>query len=195
MPSFMHLNESPINKTTFYSKILGSEVTDERLKDSLWNKLLEQSKVVSKGLEEYDIGVNEPNELLALIAYINTIPGKPKPIAKPVTADQPPIKDSIFWYNNPTLLANLNKPESIQSGKQLYGAYCKVCHGDMQQGLPAIGPNLRDSIWKHGGEPFEIAITISNGIPGRMIGWKSTLNQRDIESLVAFILSLSETKN
>ena len=72
------------------------------------------------------------------------------------------------------------------SGKALYSSLaCVGCHGDQAQG-GQIGPTLH-----HLGDPdAKVACNIENGFPGRMPAYKKTLNDTQINALVAYIQSL-----
>lgn len=69
---------------------------------------------------------------------------------------------------------------------QTYATYCASCHGTNLEG--GQGSSLVDGVWKYGGSDNEIAASIRNGYPDMgMIGWKDTLSEDEIRSLVIFI--------
>jgi len=69
---------------------------------------------------------------------------------------------------------------------QTYATYCASCHGTNLEG--GQGSSLVDGVWKYGGSDNEIAASIRDGYPDLgMVGWKDTLSENEIRSLVIFI--------
>ncbi len=78
----------------------------------------------------------------------------------------------------------------IEAGQKTYGRNCVACHGAVGQGN-AIGPNLVDNYWLHGGDIKNVFTSISEGIPNKgMISWKSQLSPTDIRDVSIYIISL-----
>jgi len=87
-----------------------------------------------------------------------------------------------------------------ETGRTLFGDNCAVCHGRDAKGGRGF-PNLTTSSWLWGGTPEAIAETIRVGInsthPDSRIsqmpafGQDSILKREDIESVIAYVLSLS----
>lgn len=89
--------------------------------------------------------------------------------------------DDLFWDMS-------DNPAFVSAGQSAYESYCIACHGKELQG--GIGFNLVDAEWVHGGQPSEIYVTIDKGIPAKgMQAWGTTLGQKRIAEVVAYILS------
>lgn len=81
----------------------------------------------------------------------------------------------------------------IAAGKKIYTGTCFPCHGANGEGN-AVGPNLTDKYWLHGGSLGNVFKTISNGIPDKgMQAWGKTFSPTDIKNLSSFVLSLQGT--
>lgn len=82
-----------------------------------------------------------------------------------------------------------HKVESyIAAGKQLYGNLCAACHGENGKG--SVGPDLTASTYKYGKSRTEIAKSIGEGRPNGMPGFKTQINDEQVEGLVEYLLSL-----
>jgi cytochrome c oxidase cbb3-type subunit 3 len=81
-------------------------------------------------------------------------------------------------------------PEQIKAaGKVVFDKICYVCHGKFGEGL--VGPNFTDEYWIHGGRPEDLLKVINEGVVEKgMISYKSQLNKTQINSVIAYILSL-----
>lgn len=82
------------------------------------------------------------------------------------------------------------KKESVEQGKALFAANCAACHGAAGEG--GIGPDLTDEDYKYGHTLEDITTTISQGRPGGMPAFGNQFSKDEIDSLAAFVLSLSE---
>jgi mono/diheme cytochrome c family protein len=82
-------------------------------------------------------------------------------------------------------------PELVKSGGKLFLTQCVACHAlTLPAGLPQ---NLKDDKWLHGSKPDEIAAAIADGAPAKaMPAFGKTLKPAQIQSLVAYILSLQQ---
>lgn len=82
----------------------------------------------------------------------------------------------------------------IAAGKKIFAGTCFPCHGANGEGN-AVGPNLTDKYWLHGGALGDVYKTIVNGVPDKgMQAWGRTYSPDDIRNLSSFILSLQGTK-
>lgn len=95
-------------------------------------------------------------------------------------------------YQNVQLAAlrpfNGDKQTAIE-GRQLFLKYnCYGCHGGLAGG--AMGPSLRDSVWKFGGTDDQIRATILQGRPAGMPAWKGVIPDSDISKIIVYIHSL-----
>ncbi len=80
-------------------------------------------------------------------------------------------------------------PAAVAAGKALYQSRCEACHAPKGEGK--TGPNLTDRFWLHGGDTKSIYMTISGGYPKLgMPEWRNVLEDRQVEELVAYVLTL-----
>jgi cytochrome c oxidase cbb3-type subunit 3 len=95
--------------------------------------------------------------------------------------------DAKFWE----MAAN---PVFVEAGKQTFASLCTPCHLASMRGKSenptAVGPDLTDTAWIHGGTPKEIYNTVSKGVLVKgMPTWEPVLGQKKVAEVVAFILS------
>ncbi len=82
---------------------------------------------------------------------------------------------------------------AIAAGKSIYDANCVACHGSAGEGN-AVGPNLTDKYWLHGGDIKDIFKTVKYGWPEKgMQSWKETLSPVKIAQVSNYVLSLVGT--
>lgn len=84
--------------------------------------------------------------------------------------------------------------KGIAEGKKIFSGTCFPCHGGNGEGN-AVGPNLTDEYWLHGGSLGDVFKTINNGVPDKgMQAWGKTFSPTDIKNISSFILSLQGSK-
>lgn len=84
--------------------------------------------------------------------------------------------------------------KGIAEGRKIFSGTCFACHGGNGEGN-AVGPNLTDEYWLHGGSLGDVFKTISNGVPDKgMQAWGKTFSPTDIKNISSFILSLQGSK-
>ncbi len=84
--------------------------------------------------------------------------------------------------------------KGIAEGKKIFNGTCFPCHGGNGEGN-AVGPNLTDEYWLHGGALGDVFKTITNGVPDKgMQAWGRTFSPADIKNISSFILSLQGSK-
>jgi cytochrome c oxidase cbb3-type subunit 3 len=77
----------------------------------------------------------------------------------------------------------------LQAGGALFKNVCSPCHGEHGEG--AVGPNLTDEYWLHGGKVKDIFKTIKHGVPEKgMVAWEKSMNGKQISDIASYILSL-----
>lgn len=82
----------------------------------------------------------------------------------------------------------------IEAGKAIYNANCAACHlvslrGKGESAI-AIGPDLTDTAWIHGGTPTQIHELIAKGVITKgMPTWGPVLGPKKITEVTAYILS------
>ncbi|MBI2814036.1 MAG: c-type cytochrome [Opitutae bacterium] len=95
--------------------------------------------------------------------------------------------DRLFWEMS-------RNPVFIDAGKQTYQSLCVPCHLPSLRGKSenpaAVGPDLTDTAWLHGGTPKEIYVTVAKGVVAKgMLAWEPVLGQKKTAEVVAYLLS------
>ena len=85
-------------------------------------------------------------------------------------------------------------PAFTDAGKQTFTSLCAACHlGSMRgksENPAAVGPDLTDTAWIHGGTPKEVFATVAKGVVAKgMPAWEPMLGQKKTAEVVAYILS------
>jgi len=80
------------------------------------------------------------------------------------------------------------------AGKQTFTSLCTPCHLPSMRGKSenpaAVGPDLTDTAWIHGGTPKELYAVVSKGVLAKgMPAWEPVLGQKKTAEVVAYILS------
>ena len=101
---------------------------------------------------------------------------------------------SVSALDDATLWKMSRNPVVVASGRATFNTTCVGCHLASLRGKDenpqAIGVNLTDQIWIHGGRPMEINSTINTGVPAKgMPTWGPILGPKKITELVAYVLS------
>ncbi len=97
------------------------------------------------------------------------------------------LDDASLWQMS-------QNPEFVAAGKAVYDANCAACHLASLRGKgespTAIGPDLTDTTWLHGGRPTEIYDLITKGVLTKgMPTWGPVLGAKKISEVTAYILS------
>lgn len=82
----------------------------------------------------------------------------------------------------------------LESGKAVYLSNCAACHLPSLRGKSespaAIGPDLIDTAWIHGGKPTEVHGVITLGVTAKgMPTWGPVMGAKKIGEVTAYILS------
>jgi len=86
-------------------------------------------------------------------------------------------------------LVPLKDAASLGRGGEQFKKYCISCHGPEAGG--AIGPNLTDDYWIHGGGIKNVYTTIKMGVPAKgMISWQLVFTPKQIQEIASYVLSL-----
>ncbi|MBL7856780.1 MAG: c-type cytochrome [Cyclobacteriaceae bacterium] len=82
----------------------------------------------------------------------------------------------------------------IGSGKEIFTSNnCQSCHR-ADGGGNAIGPNLTDAYWIHGGDIKSIFVTIKNGVVEKgMPAWGKVMSPKDVRDVTFYVMSLQGT--
>jgi cytochrome c oxidase cbb3-type subunit 3 len=86
----------------------------------------------------------------------------------------------------------MSQEQILAAGKVTFDKICYVCHGKFGEGL--VGPNFTDDYWIHGNKPEDLKKVIVDGIIDKgMLSYKSQLSNKQIDQVIAYILSLHGT--
>ena len=101
---------------------------------------------------------------------------------------------SAATLDDATLWKLSQNPAAVAAGKATFTANCVACHLASLRGKAenptAIGPNLTDTAWIHGGTPTEVYHTVTNGVLAKgMPTWGPVLGARKISEVVAYVMS------
>ena len=81
----------------------------------------------------------------------------------------------------------------IAAGKAIFAANCIACHGTAGEGN-AVGPNLTDKYWIHGGGLADVFKSIKYGwVEKGMRSWKDDFSPVQIAQLSSYVKSLAGT--
>jgi len=87
--------------------------------------------------------------------------------------------------------------QEANAGRTLFLTHnCVGCHGGLAGG--AMGPSLRDTVWKYGGTDQAIAASIRDGRPAGMPAWGrassvgqgNTLSNQQIQQIITYVRSM-----
>jgi cytochrome c oxidase cbb3-type subunit 3 len=96
-------------------------------------------------------------------------------------ASAPTIDDASLWKMS-------RNPVFVEAGRTTFNTTCASCHTEKLTG--AIGPNLVDHLWIHGGSPTEVYNTVTQGVLVKgMPSWGPVLGAKKVSEAVAYILS------
>ena len=97
------------------------------------------------------------------------------------------LDDATLWQMSRT-------PAFVEAGRMTFNSNCVACHLASLRGKgespAAIGPDLTDTVWLHGGHPTDVYATITNGVLVKgMPTWGPVLGPKKISEVVAYIFS------
>lgn len=108
--------------------------------------------------------------------------------ARKLRAAQP-----VLEIDENTLTFSPDSTVLIEGGKKVFNDNCSSCHR-ADGGGNAIGPNLTDEHWLHGGHIKNVFSTIKIGVVEKgMPAWGKALSPRQIRDVAFFIMSLQGT--
>ena len=107
---------------------------------------------------------------------------------------------------NAKLEAAKMTPEKLQAlvgdaslqvkGRAKFAQVCVPCHGAKANGMatdttPALGPNLTDDHWLHGGDLIQIYKTVNEGVLAKgMPAWGKAMAPDEVNAVVMYVASL-----
>lgn len=81
----------------------------------------------------------------------------------------------------------------LNKGKLVFAGSCVPCHRN-DGGGNAIGPNITDKYWLHGGDIKSIYATIKNGVVEKgMPMWGKAMSPSDVKAVAFYVMSLQDT--
>jgi len=101
---------------------------------------------------------------------------------------------SAVKLDDPSLWQMSRNAAFVEAGRTTYVANCAACHLASLRGKAespvAIGPDLTDTGWVHGGKPTEVYDLITKGVLAKgMPAWGPVLGAKKITEVTAFILN------
>src|SRR5262245_18257616 len=83
------------------------------------------------------------------------------------------------------------------AGRETFNSMCASCHLHSGKGKhenqAAVGPDLTDRKWIHGGLPVEVHHTINEGVMAKgMPAWGPVLGPKKVAEVTAYLLSLHQ---
>ncbi len=101
---------------------------------------------------------------------------------------------SAAKLDDTSLWAMSQNPAFIEAGQATFNANCAACHlvslRGKSESAVAIGPDLTDTEWIHGGKPTEVHDLVTKGVLVKgMPAWGPVLGARKITEVTAYILS------
>ncbi len=155
----------------------------EGFADRAIDSLMAQATLIANDLKQSGIEVEPDREIIAMIAYMHRV-------GRDISELKPASDAGAETVEVPELLTD---QPSLDLGRQVYTANCAACHGASGEGN-AIGPNLTDDYWLHGGADGDIYKSIHAGIPAKgMQAWKDLLNREQLRQVYSFTVSLRGT--
>lgn len=126
--------------------------------------------------EWFRAGPTNEQEIVAAMAKIET--------AKLTAAK---LDDATLWKMSRTAAF-------VEAGQSIYNTNCSACHLPSLRGKgenpTAIGPDLTDTAWLHGGKPTDVYALIEKGVLAKgMPSWGPVLGGKKISEVTAYILS------
>ncbi len=208
-----------IHVRIFLSKNFGQELPVKQVNwAKLWNKLNKfKSKEEEAGIDmghEYD-GIRELDNRLPpwwLYLFYGSIVFSVVYLwryhvaeSAPLSAQEYEISVAVAKARQEAYLKNaannvdentvvlLTDAGDLAAGNKIFIDNCSACHGQKGEGN-AIGPNLVDDYWLHGGSLPDIFKSIKYGWPDKgMRSWEEDLSPVQIAQLTSFIRSIKGT--
>lgn len=95
--------------------------------------------------------------------------------------------DAVFWEMS-------RNPVFADAGRQTFNSLCATCHMTTLKGKSsnpaAVGPDLTDTAWMHGGTPQELYKVVDQGVLAKgMPAWGPVIGAKKSAEVVAYILS------
>lgn len=99
------------------------------------------------------------------------------------------VRDRIA---NSTLIALRGDVDIMASARRIFDRKCGICHGADASGQASRFPDLTDSEWQWGGDPFQIEQTIRGGRQAAMVSWQAALGDDGVEQVARYVRDLGQ---
>lgn len=101
---------------------------------------------------------------------------------------------SVAQLDDASLWKMSRNPTFVAEGKATYDTNCAACHLASLRGKgenpTAIGPDLTDTEWIHGGKPMQVYDLVMKGVIAKgMPTWGPVLGPKKVSEVVAYIMS------
>lgn len=105
-------------------------------------------------------------------------------------ASAPVVDDPSLWKMSRNAVF-------VDAGKETYNSMCASCHLPSLKGKhenpTAVGPDLTDGNWLHGGTPIAVHKTIDEGVMEKgMPAWGPVLGPKKVAEIAAYVLSFHQ---
>jgi cytochrome c oxidase cbb3-type subunit 3 len=130
--------------------------------------------------------------LMRLVVFKDDTIIQKKEYSKEMTAARAKTEVAVKAEAAQAAAAPMTQEQILAAGKVTFDKICYVCHGKFGEGL--VGPNFTDDYWIHGNRPEDLKKIIVDGVIDKgMISYKSQLSNKQIDQVIAYILSLHGT--
>ena len=130
--------------------------------------------------------------LMRLVVFKDDTIIQKKEYSKEMSAARAKTEVAVKAEAAQSAAAPMTQEQILAGGKSTFDKICYVCHGKFGEGL--VGPNFTDDYWIHGNRPEDLKKVIVDGIIEKgMLSYKSQLSNKQIDQVIAYILSLHGT--
>ena len=130
--------------------------------------------------------------LMRLVVFKDDTIIQKKEYSKEMAASRAKTEVAVKAEAIQSAAAPLTQEQILAGGKTTFDKICYVCHGKFGEGL--VGPNFTDDFWIHGNRPEDLKKVIVDGVIEKgMLSYKSQLSNKQIDQVIAYILSLHGT--
>ncbi len=141
-----------------------------------------QAKEIAAELQKSGVEVSPKKEIIAMIAYLHKL-GRDISQSSEKKDDAAAVKEAV----KPLTFSALTEESDISAGAEIFAKNCAACHGTNAEGN-AIGPNLTDEYWIHGGADVDIYKSVKKGVPG-MPGFGSQMDDNQVRQVASYVIS------
>ncbi|RNC65434.1 MAG: cytochrome C [Desulfuromonadales bacterium] len=131
--------------------------------------------------------------VLSLAATLGAAGCKPQQNTPAQAPPQPPAPAMAQGAPQAAVNGAMNDQQRQAMGSAIFKKKCASCHGDEGNGKGSrSGPSLQNAGLKYGNTAEAVRESISKGRPGGMPAFGHVFQEIEIETLVAYVLSLKK---